>query len=87
MNKTLKQKLFVFAAALALLLAGPGAQAEIKHRYSFTDSAADSVGGANGEVVNNSGNASFSDGQLVLGNTGQISNRDAGDDVDLPNGI
>jgi hypothetical protein len=87
MNIITKKTMFGFAAALVLLLGGPSAQAEIKHRYSFTDSAADSVSGADGEVVNNTGNAAFSDGQLVLGNTGQASNSDAGDYVDLPNGI
>ena len=58
------------------------------HRYSFAGDATDSVGGANGSLVNNTGNASYAGGQLILGNTGsQNSNANDGDYVDLPNGI
>ena len=62
------------------------------HRYSFAGDATDSVGGANGTLVNNTGNASFAGGQVILGNTGsQNSNANGGqsdgDYVDLPNGI
>ena len=74
-------------AVLAVCFASD-VRAELKHRYSFTDSAADSVNGADGDLINNTGNATFTDGRLVLGNNGtQNSASDAGDYVDLPNGI
>ena len=40
------------------------------HRYSFEGDATDSVGGADGTLVNNTGNALYQDGKLVLGNDG-----------------
>ncbi len=58
------------------------------HRYSFDGNADDSVSGANGTLVNNTGNAAYSGGAVVLGNTGvENSNNEDGDYVDLPNGI
>ena len=68
------------------------------HRYSFTDNADDSVGGANGTPY---GNVTFSGGQAVLGNDGSQNSNGAGlfpdpmDEfktppgayIDLPNGI
>jgi len=51
--------------------------ATLAHRYSFTNDASDSVGGANGTVM---GTASVTGGQLMLdGNTGSY--------LDLPGGI
>jgi len=64
------------------------APAALVHRYQFNGSADDSVGGANGALVNNTGNASYGSGRLTLGNDGsQSSNANNGDYVDLPNGI
>jgi hypothetical protein len=66
------------------------------HRYSFGDSdgtvVPDSVGGADATLVNNTGLASVTDGQVVLGNDGSQSSNgndgDAnGDYVDLPEGL
>ena len=74
----------------------------LAHRYSFSHegladadpNVIDSAGSANGELINNTGNAVFADGQLTLGNTGgQNSNGNTetgktnGDYVDLPNGM
>ena len=56
------------------------------HRYTFYGNANDSIGTANGTLVNNTGNATFAGGNLVLGNTGQSSGSDA-DYVQLPSGI
>ena len=66
----------------APLTAGP------VHRYSFNGNANDSVGGAHGTLVDNTGSSSYANGQLVLGNTGsENSANNTGDYVDLPNGI
>ncbi|MCA9189964.1 MAG: LamG domain-containing protein [Planctomycetales bacterium] len=73
------------------MIAAVQANAALKHRYSFTDSADDSVGGANGMVVDagTAPNYIFSGGQLDLSaNVGQGSNGITEDAyVDLPNGI
>jgi hypothetical protein len=73
------------------------AQTGLIHRWSFGDSVdgvtlPDSVGGADGTLINNTGLASITDGEVVLGNDGSQSsngnNGDAnGDYVDLPNGL
>lgn len=84
-------------------LAVPEAHAELKHRYQFNDSpgsttVADSIGGANGTLINTTGNAAFDGDRLTLGNDGsQGSNGNGaapptpityeGDFVDLPNGL
>jgi hypothetical protein len=58
------------------------------HRYSFDGNTLDSVGNAHGALVDNTGNASFANGRLTLGNEGfQNSNNEDGDYVDLPNGV
>ncbi|HER19840.1 MAG TPA: hypothetical protein ENO14_02210, partial [Chromatiales bacterium] len=57
------------------------------HRYDFTNDPNDRVGDADGILINGSGNARFENGQLVLGNTGQVSSALNGDYVDLPNGM
>ncbi len=64
-------------------------QAGLIHRYSFNDGTADdSVGGANGTLINTTGTSTIQDGELTLGNDGtQESNAGTGDYVDLPNGI
>ena len=60
----------------------------IAHRYSFTADASDSVGGADGTLVNTTTLSQYSGGELVLGNTGaQGSNAGDGDYVDLPNNM
>jgi len=64
-------------AVLTLWLAAPGiSRADIKHRFSFTNDASDSVGGANGTLM---GSATVSGGQVVLNDATQ-------DYVDLPIG-
>jgi hypothetical protein len=65
MREMIRQLLGV--AVLAWLFAPPVfGQADIIHRYSFTNDASDSVGGANGTLM---GNAIVSGGQLVLDGT------------------
>ena len=62
--------------------------ADLVHRYSFSGNVNDSVGSAHGTLLNNTGNAAFENGQLILGNDGsQSSNNNNGDYLDLPNGI
>jgi Concanavalin A-like lectin/glucanases superfamily len=67
------------------------ANAALKHRYSFTSNANDSIGGMNGTIVDAGlgPNFSFSGGQLDLSaNTGEPSNAIVEDAyVDLPNGM
>ncbi len=58
------------------------------HRYSFSGNVNDSVGGANGTLVNNTGLSSYANGVLTLGNSGSNTSATAntnGDYVDLPN--
>lgn len=61
------------------------------HRYSFNDgTAADSVGGADGVLVNGTGNSTIADGQLLLNNSTSARSNDAPENkdyVDLPNGL
>jgi hypothetical protein len=79
-------------AACALLVAATGAQAALKHKYTFnTMSAADSVGTAHGTVVDPTGITSYTQGgRLNLSAiNGENSNQTpfaAGAFVDLPNG-
>jgi hypothetical protein len=67
------------------------ADAALRHRYSFTSDASDSVGGANGTVVDaGAATAVFAGGKLdVSANTGQGSDSGISEDayVNLPNGI
>jgi hypothetical protein len=87
------QSLFAAALAVAALYAASATPvwAALAHRYSFTNNANDSVGGANGTVVDAgvTTNHAFVGGQLDLSN-----NPNEGSDgiveaayVDLPNGI
>ena len=70
-------------------------EAGLQHRYSFNGNANDSVGGAHGTLVNNTGGAGYGGGQLALGNNGTQTGgasgspnyQTNGDYVDLPNGI
>jgi len=63
-------------------------QVGLIHRYSFTDDTSDSVGGADGVLVNNTGNAAVVDGQAVMGNVGpERADNGDGDYIDLPNGL
>jgi hypothetical protein len=80
----------MLAAATLVATATSEANAAIKHRYSFTANADDSVGGANGSVVDPGvPTATFAGGKLNLtANIGEASNVIAEDAyVDLPNGI
>ncbi|MBN1125160.1 MAG: hypothetical protein JXA82_09135 [Sedimentisphaerales bacterium] len=62
-------------------------RADLTHRYAFDDPN-DYIGGADGTLVNLTDNALFTNGRLVLGNTGaQGSNANDGDYLDLPNGM
>ena len=56
------------------------------HRYSFNGNVNDSIGTAHGTLVNNTGNATFSNGNLLLGNTGQSCGEGV-DYVQLPSNI
>ncbi|MCA9188600.1 MAG: hypothetical protein R3E01_33215 [Pirellulaceae bacterium] len=68
----MKRSGWLLAVAAICLSVAASAQAELKHRYSFTDNADDSVGGANGVVVDagTTPNAVFSGGQLDLSANG-----------------
>jgi hypothetical protein len=62
--------------------------AAVVHRYSFTGNANDSLGTANGVLVNNSGLAAYSSGQLDMGNSSLPSSTSSTINyVDLPNGV
>ncbi|MEN6306534.1 MAG: LamG-like jellyroll fold domain-containing protein [Anaerohalosphaeraceae bacterium] len=78
----------VVAACLIVCLGSSIVSADIAHRYSFDGDADDSIGTADGTLINNTGLSAYSDGQLTLGNNGtQSSNGSNGDYVDLPNGM
>jgi hypothetical protein len=82
-------------AAGAVAASGLPVDAALKHQYTFNNnSAADSVGGANGEVIDRTGISSYTGGALNLTqNNGANSAQDfslpttVGAYVDLPNGI
>ncbi len=62
--------------------------AELVHRYSFSSDASDSVGSADGVLVNNGVDAYYTGSSLEMGNTEQPnSNSTQLNYVDLPNGI
>jgi hypothetical protein len=69
----------MMGSVVALAACATTAQAQLAHRYSFTTDASDSVGGANGTLVNS---ATVSGGQLQLNNP----NFTAGGNPD-PNGF
>lgn len=78
------------AAAMLLAATSLEADAELKHRYSFTSDANDSVGTAHGTVIDpGATTVTFVGGQLNLtANNGETSAAIAEDAyVDLPNGI
>jgi hypothetical protein len=81
----------IIAMLFASMFASREAGAALKHRYSFTTNPNDSVGGANGTVVDPTGISFFAGGNLDLsGNNGELSNQApfaAGAYVNLPNGI
>jgi hypothetical protein len=84
-----RHRWLVASLALVALAAGSmtagSAQAELKHRYSFSGNVNDSVGGANGTVV---GGAGYVGGELDLsGNTENAPAIVNDTFVDLPNGI
>lgn len=82
-------KTFLFFGLLVCVCIGVAARGDITHRYSFDDPN-DKIGTADGILINNTGNAEFTGGQLVLGNDGGQSSDDqplTGDYFDLPNGI
>src|SRR5437764_7545509 len=77
------------AISTAAVLAGANfAKADLTHRYSFNDGTAnDSIGGANGLLVNPDGLATITGGQVNFANNGVNNNVLTGHYVDLPNGI
>jgi hypothetical protein len=79
------------AIALLLVAAVREAEAAVKHRYSFTANANDSLGGANGTVIDAGAipNAVFAGGKLDLSaNAGNPSDNITEDAyINLPNGI
>ncbi len=77
----------VIVLLLIFALASP-VHSGLVHRYSFDGNANDSIGSANGTLVNNTGAAAFSGGKLDLQNP-NTPNSSAGNInyVDLPNGI
>ncbi|MBI9017560.1 MAG: lamin tail domain-containing protein [Phycisphaerae bacterium] len=75
---------------LFIIMISQFTDAGIVHRYSFDSDISDSVGNADGLVIDNTGNSEFSQSELTLGNNGsQKSNQNplTGDFVDLPNGM
>ena len=78
-------------AALVFLNSSLAEAQTPKHRYSFTSDVSDSIGGADGSVVDagTATNATFSGGMVDLSaNTGQGSNGITEDAyIDLPNGL
>jgi hypothetical protein len=88
-----RMSLLAAGAAVAVSLVPAATHAVVVHRYTFSGNANDSVGTANGTVVDGGvATAAYLNGYLMLsGNTGQGSNTAAVDRndayVDLPNGI
>ncbi len=82
-------KMTLWWAGILIVLCSPASvSAAVVHRYSFTDNANDSLGTANGVLVNNSGYAAYSSGQLDMGNSSLPSSTSSTINyVDLPNGI
>src|SRR5262245_41334429 len=82
---------WIVATLFTFMFTSREADAALKHRYSFTANANDSVGGANGTVIDPTGLSFFLGGNLNLsGNNGELSNQApfaAGAYVNLPNGI
>jgi autotransporter-associated beta strand protein/T5SS/PEP-CTERM-associated repeat protein len=76
------------AAAAAILAGADSAKADLTHRYSFNDGTAnDSIGGANGTLINPDGLATITGGQVNFANNGVNNNVLTGHYVDLPNGL
>jgi hypothetical protein len=91
MQRTLLIGYARLAVTALALTAAQHADAAVKHRYSFTTDANDSVSGAHGAVVDAGvPTATFAGGVLNLtANTGELSNAAIANDayVNLPNGI
>jgi hypothetical protein len=91
--KSAAARLLLAAGALATTAAP--ADAALKHKYTFNNgTAADSTGGANGEVIDRTGISSYTGGAIDLSqNNDANSNQDfslpttVGAYVDLPNGV
>src|ERR1700693_800759 len=64
-NMKMHMRRLGFGCLIAGAWAAAPAHADLTHRYSFTTDASDSVGGANGTLVNS---ATVSGGQLQLNN-------------------
>lgn len=87
------KQIIVLSLVLAAWANAFAANPAPKHRYTFNDGfgslrVEDSVGGAHGTLIHNTGNARLANGQWKTGNNGsQSCARDNGDYVDFPNGI
>jgi autotransporter-associated beta strand protein len=92
-RKQSRRALVLTAAASAALAGVTSVEADLTHRYSFSEAGGtvvtDSVGGANGTfVIKTAGpNAVIGNGRLSLGNPGNNNNVTQGNYVDLPNNI
>ena len=88
-----RTKLQLLGLCLALSAGIDSSAATPKHQYTFNDGfgsliAEDSLGGAHGTLIHNTGAARLEDGQWKTGNDGtQQVQRENGDYVDLPNGM
>ncbi len=83
-----KPRIMLVGLSLLIGLISMNASAVLTHRYDFNADPNDSIGTDNGTLINNTSNAHYSGGQLILGNDGtQSSNSGSGDYVDLPNGM
>ncbi len=60
---------------------------DLVHRYPFTGTSDDVVGGAHGALTNFTGTSAYTNGTLVLGNDGSQRSNSGGDYVNLPNGM
>ena len=81
----MKRTIILIALCFGIVASVQGA---IVHRYDFNGDPNDTVGTADGVLVNNTGRAEFDDGLLTFGNQGiERSNANDGDYVNLPNGM
>jgi fibronectin-binding autotransporter adhesin len=83
-------KMFALATAASAAIGAitDHAKAALTNRYSFNDGTAnDSVGGANGTLINATGAATISSGQVNFANSGTSNDPFSNNYVDLPNNL
>jgi hypothetical protein len=84
----MKQGMGGFVVLCGILVLASTGYSGLVHRYAFDGNADDSVGYANGTLVNATGAAAYADGKLDLKNTGTPTSTASNINyVDLPNGI